>query len=58
MNDDPPPDLDHIENDLADVETALERLDAGTYGIDEITGEALPDEFLAEHPTARRSSGH
>jgi hypothetical protein len=47
-------DLDAIERDLADVEAALARLDAGTYWTDEVTGEALPDELLAVHPTARR----
>lgn len=47
-------DLDAIETDLADVETALARLEAGTYWTDEISGQPLPDELLAEHPTARR----
>ena len=46
-------DLDGIERDLAGVETALARLDAGTYWADEVTGEALPAELLAAHPTAR-----
>jgi RNA polymerase-binding transcription factor DksA len=52
----PTPDLDAIATDLADVEAALDRLDAGTYGTDEITGEALPDEVLADRPTARRAT--
>ena len=43
-----------IETDLADVEVALARLDGGTYWTDEVTGEALPDGLLAEHPAARR----
>lgn len=47
-------DLDAIERDLADVEIALSRLDAGTYWTDEVTGAALPDELLTQHPTARR----
>ena len=47
-------DLDAIETDLADVETALARLEAGTYWTDEISGQQLPDELLAERPTARR----
>jgi len=51
---DPPLDLDAIERDLADVEIALARLDAGTYWTDEVTGEPLPDELLVDHPTARR----
>ena len=47
-------DLDRIETDLADVEPALARLEAGTYWTDEISGQPLPDELLAERPTARR----
>lgn len=48
-------DLDQVAADLADVEVALARLDAGTYWTDEVTGEPLADEFLAEHPVARRA---
>ena len=48
-----PLDLDGIERDLADVEIALARLDAGTYWADEATGAELPAELLAAHPTAR-----
>ena len=51
----PTPDLDAIATDLADVETALDRLDEGTYWTDEVSGAALSDELLAERPTARRS---
>ena len=48
-------DLDGIERDLADVEAALARLDAGTYWTDEVTGSELSDDLLAERPTARRA---
>lgn len=48
-------DLDAIERELAGVEVALARLDAGTYWTDEVTGAALPDDVLAQHPTARRA---
>lgn len=48
------PDLDAIERDLADVELALARLDSGEYWRDEVTGDELPDELLAQRPTARR----
>jgi len=47
-------DIDAIAADLADVEVALARLEAGTYWTDEITGDPLPDELLAVSPTARR----
>ena len=48
-------DLDAIQRDLADVEVALARLDAGTYWTDEVTGDPLPAELLEQHPTARRA---
>ena len=47
--------LDAIERDLADVEMALNRLDAGTYWVYEITGQPLPDAVLAANPLARRN---
>ena len=50
-------DLDRIEQDLADVETALARLEAGTYWTCEITGAEIPDSVLAGSPTARRAAG-
>jgi len=50
-----PIDLDAIEQDLADVETALARLDAGTYWTDEVTGAPITDSVLDANPLARRS---
>ena len=50
-----PVDLAAIERDLAAVEAALPRLDDGTYWVDEVTGEPIPDEVLATDPVARRS---
>ena len=50
-------DLDRIEQDLADVETALARLEAGTYWTCEVTGAEIPDGVLAVSPTARRTAG-
>lgn len=46
--------IDTIERDLADVEAALARLDAGTYWTDEVTGRPLPSDLLARQPLARR----
>ena len=37
-----------------DVDAALTRLDDGTYWVDEITGQPLPDAVLAANPLARR----
>jgi len=48
-------DLDAVEAELAAVETSLERLDAGTYGICDVTGAELPDSLLEVDPTARRA---
>jgi RNA polymerase-binding transcription factor DksA len=48
--------LDTIEKDLADVETALARLEAGTYWTCETTGQELPSALLAAQPTARSIS--
>lgn len=48
-------DLDAIESDLAGVEAALTRLADGTYRVDEVTGDPIPDELLAVDPIARRA---
>lgn len=48
-------DLDAIDRDLNDVEKSLERLDAGTYFTDEVTGAAIPDSVLAANPTSRHA---
>ncbi len=52
----PRADLDAIERDLAGVEAALQRLDDGSYWTDEVTGEPIPDEVLANDPVTRRSA--
>jgi RNA polymerase-binding transcription factor DksA len=51
----PEVDLDSIERDLAGVERALERLSDGTYWTDEVTGAPIPEQVLADDPTARRA---
>lgn len=48
-------DLDAIEANLNDVEVALERLEAGTYFTDEISGSALSEALLSANPTARHA---
>jgi RNA polymerase-binding transcription factor DksA len=45
--------LEQLERDLAEIEAALQRLDDGTYGIDEVTGEPISRERLEALPTAR-----
>jgi RNA polymerase-binding transcription factor DksA len=50
-----PLDLDRIAADLDGVEVALARLDSGTYWTDEVSGEPLSEQLLAESPTARQA---
>jgi RNA polymerase-binding transcription factor DksA len=45
--------LEQLERDLAEIEAALQRLDEGTYGIDEVTGNPISRERLEAYPTAR-----
>jgi RNA polymerase-binding transcription factor DksA len=45
--------LEQLESDLAEIEAALARLDDGTYGVDEVTGEPIDPERLAAYPHAR-----
>jgi RNA polymerase-binding transcription factor DksA len=45
--------LGQLETELAELQAAMERVDAGTYGIDEVTGEPIDPERLDAIPTAR-----
>ena len=45
--------LEGLESDLAEIEAALQRLDDGSYGIDEVTGDPISAERLEALPTAR-----
>jgi RNA polymerase-binding transcription factor DksA len=45
--------LERLEEELAELQAALERIDAGTYGVDELTGEPIAPERLEAVPTAR-----
>jgi RNA polymerase-binding transcription factor DksA len=45
--------LESLEDELAEIEAALVRLDDGTYGVDEVTGQPIDPERLEVHPTAR-----
>lgn len=48
----------HAEAELREVEHALRKLEDGTYGLDEETGEPIPDERLEIVPTARFTVGN
>lgn len=45
--------LEGLEHELAEIEAALERIEAGTYGVDEVTGDPIAAERLDAWPTAR-----
>ncbi len=45
--------LEQLEQELAELQAALERIDKGTYGIDEVTGDPIAPERLDARPTAR-----
>ena len=51
-------DPDRLEAELDDVETALERLDDGTYGRCEVCGGPIDDQRLADQPAARTCADH
>ena len=45
--------LESLETDLVEIEAALQRLDDGSYGVDEVTGEPIDPARLEVQPTAR-----
>ncbi len=45
--------LDDLEVELAEIEAAIERIDNGTYGIDEVTGDPIDPARLDVLPAAR-----
>lgn len=45
--------LEDLEAELAEIEAALARIDDGTYGIDEVTGEPIDPARLEAFPAAR-----
>jgi DnaK suppressor protein len=50
--------LDGIEAELADVQSALERLDDGSYGLCEQCGAQIDEEILESSPAARFCGSH
>ena len=45
--------LEQLEAELEELQAALARVDDGTYGVDEVTGEPIDPERLEALPTAR-----
>jgi RNA polymerase-binding transcription factor DksA len=50
--------LDKLEDRLIDVERALTKIDVGTYGICEVSGESVEIERLEANPAARTTIAH
>ncbi len=50
--------LTEAETVLDDVDRALQRLDAGTYGVCEVCGDGIDDETLAASPVVRTCRAH
>jgi RNA polymerase-binding transcription factor DksA len=50
--------LESLERELAEIEAAIRRIEDGTYGIDEQTGEPIAPERLEALPTARTNVPH
>lgn len=49
--------LESLEKELAEIEAALERVENGTYGVDEVTGEPIDPARLEAVPAARTNVG-
>jgi len=49
--------LEELEAELAELEAALRRVDEGTYGVDELTGDPIDPERLDVVPAARTNVG-
>lgn len=47
-----------VENELAEVRTAIGRVKDGTYGRCEVDGEPIPPERLEAMPATRRCAAH
>ncbi len=50
--------LEQVEAELADVEHAIARLEAGDYGTCEVCGQPIPEERLEAMPAARLCLEH
>jgi RNA polymerase-binding transcription factor DksA len=50
--------LEQLEAELAELQAALQRVESGTYGIDEVTGEPIDPERLEALPAARTNIDH
>ncbi len=49
---------EHLRNELIDVDAALQKIENGTYGICEVSGEEIPFDRLEALPTAKTMIEH
>ena len=49
--------IEDVHNEIEEIDLALRRVDDGTYGIDEVTGEPIDPARLVAEPTARMNVG-
>ena len=49
--------IEDVHNEIEEIDLALQRVDDGTYGIDEVTGEPIDPARLEAEPTARINVG-
>lgn len=47
-----------LEGELAEIDAAFERLEAGTYGLCEVDGKPIEEERLEALPATRRCTAH
>lgn len=45
-----------VRDELAEVDAAFARLEEGTYGVSDVSGQPIPDERLRAVPYARRTA--
>lgn len=50
--------LNLLETQLLDVNAALEKIEKGTYGICEVSGEKISEERLEANPSSRNCENH
>lgn len=50
--------INTLESQLKEVNDALDRIEKGTYGICEISGEPIEEDRLEANPAARTSKAH
>ncbi len=50
--------VSHLQSQLQDIHDALQRIEAGTYGTCEVSGEVIEEDRLGANPSARTCKAH